>query len=136
MKLFATAAALAALVGTAALADNNELFVTQSGNNNVIGNADQPATQIGTQNDATFVQSGNDNSIGDVGPNVANMGQRGFKHTLEIRQSGNRNKTIRYTQTGEKNDMSIRQTGNDNQLQLVMQRGENNDADEIGRAHV
>ena len=73
MKLFATAAALAALVGTAALADNNELFVTQSGNNNVIGNADQPATQIGTQNDATFVQSGNDNSIGDVGPNVANM---------------------------------------------------------------
>ena len=135
MKLLATAAAIAALVGTAGLADDNDLYVTQSGNNNVIGNADQPATQIGSQHLATFEQSGHDNSIGDVGPNVANMGQRGFRHTLEIEQSGNRNKTIRYTQTGEKNDMSIRQSGNDNQLQLVMQRGDNNDADVVQRGN-
>ncbi|MEQ8294018.1 MAG: hypothetical protein RIA08_17580 [Roseovarius sp.] len=135
MKLFATAAAIAALVGTAALADDNDLFVTQSGNNNVIGNADQPATQIGTQHLATFVQGGNDNSIGDVGPNVNNMGQSGFRHTLEINQSGHRNNVERYTQLGEKNEMTIRQSGNDNNLGLSRQQGQNNTADVVQRGN-
>lgn len=135
MRKMLTSAAIVAALALPAFADNNEIFVNQAGNDNVIGNGDQPATQIGTRNLMDFSQDGHGNSIGDVGPNVNNMGQNGYKHVLVIEQPGQRNTVARYTQLGEKNDVFIRQSGNDNTIAQVRQQGAHNDIDIVQRGN-
>ena len=44
------------------LADNNEIFVTQSGSDNFVGDANNPVEQIGTSNMMDITQSGNGNT--------------------------------------------------------------------------
>ena len=120
MKLFATVTALAALLGTASLADNNEIFVAQSGNNNNTGTAADPLEQVGTQNLIDVTQSGNENT-------VAKARQAGAQHDMNVVQSGNRNLFQNVRQRGGyNNEMVIRQSGNDNRIVNANQFGNSN----------
>ena len=136
MKLFATVTALAALLGTATLADNNDIFIDQSGSNNYIGDANNPVEQNGSSNIMDITQSGNGNSVGTRAasepslPTWPGATQTGFNQEMTIVQSGNRNSAELLQQKGGiKNDMVIRQGGNDNRIVNAHQHGNKNDLD-------
>lgn len=138
MRFSAVSAVLAALIATTAAADNNEIMVNQTGNNNAIGSEANPATQLGMNNDMKFVQGGNNNAIGlSPFPNALQGAvQEGNRHNMEVRQPGNRNAAVRLHQSGgDRNDMYIRQSGNRNRIQLLRQHGDRNDADVIQRGN-
>ena len=146
MKRILASAALCAALSTVAYADNNEIFVTQSGNNNQIGNAAHPATQTGIYNDMTFTQSGSDNVIGASSNPARLQGaiQDGDDHVMDVTQPGHRNQAIRLEQDGgNHSDMFIRQSGNDHKLGFIRQPGDKQLADnnsgnarQVGRDNV
>jgi len=131
MRYLAVSAVLAAFIATTATADNNEIMVNQSGNNNAIGSEAHPATQLGANNDMKFSQRGNSNAIGvSPFPNALQGAlQEGKRHYMEVRQPGNRNAAVRLHQDGgDRNEMHIRQTGNKNRVSLLRQHGDRNKA--------
>ena len=136
MKLLATVATVAALLGTAGLADNNELFVTQAGNDNFVGDANNPVEQNGTSNYMDISQTGNGNTVGSRAtsepalPTWPGATQTGSDHEMTIVQSGHRNKAELLQQRGgNKNTMEIRQSGNDNRIVNAHQYGDKNTFD-------
>jgi len=133
MKRFATITAIAALLGTGALANDNEIFVNQSGSDNFIGDADNPVEQVGTSNLMTFTQSGNGNAIGTRAPYESPLPtwpmaeQIGANHDMEVIQSGHRNSVELLRQKGgDQNQIFVRQGGNDNRIVNLHQHGNKN----------
>ena len=130
MTRLLTTAALAALLSTSALANSNELFVDQvNGNNNVVGSADNRATQDGDNNLMDVRQNGSNNWAGfDSRPNAAQgLTQVGNRHEADIDQKGNRNQVRNLTQDkGNRNSADIDQDGNDNTVVTARQAGSDN----------
>lgn len=123
MKLFITTAA-AALISTSAMA--NDLFVTQSGNSNIIGSATNSVQQAGVRNTMILDQSGPRNKIG--GESWSKIRQIGDRNLTEIDQSGRDNFVAWADARGDGNHIDIEQPGNDNRVSQLEVNGDNNDA--------
>lgn len=133
MKKIALISALSAVMATAAVADNNDIWVNQMGNGNVVGDALNPVTQIGGQNDMRLTQGGDGNAIGSrslqesPAPTWPGATQLGYSQNMVVTQPGNRNTAELLRQKGGwKNDMYIRQSGNDNRIVEAHQHGDQN----------
>ncbi len=119
MKLLSSGAVLA-LLATSAFADNNDIFINQSGNYNSAGEAGR-ISQIGSTHQLALTQSGNGNVFSDNPENdileSAHVLQTGVNQVMNVVQSGNWNTVHTINQTGNvANDLSLRQTGNGNRL--------------------
>lgn len=139
MKRFAFSAAIAALFATAAVADNNDIYINQIGSGNAVGDALHPASQAGQSNVMDFTQGGNDNQIGVIAASPAALQgaeQSGNQNEMTVSQPGNRNVATYLNQDGgDKNIMSVTQSGNDNMLAVLRQNGDQNDATVVQRGN-
>lgn len=135
-KLLLTSTAAVALGVTAAAADSNNAYTSQSGTNNAallqqtganntVGRGSDPATQSGTANDLDIIQSGDNNAIG-AGEQGLNQDALGVgiaasadTNIANIEQSSNFNRVVSVQQrysgtTAPANNLNILQTGGDN----------------------
>ncbi|OWU84478.1 hypothetical protein ATO6_12355 [Oceanicola sp. 22II-s10i] len=103
----AASTAIGLLASPAFAANDNDAFLSQSGDDNT----------------ASIVQSGNGNAAGTAARNVR---QNGDNNELDILQSGNGNKAGAtgdgFNQSFNRNKLLVTQSGNDNETKQILQR--------------